>query len=375
MACGTTSSTNKNAQANNPEEMDVEEQYINLTNIYMMTPKVGWSLYQNSLLRTVDGGKSWSIVTPSEIYVSPGQFFLLDGQTAWVIVSNNEDSWSIYRTNNRGETWVKGQEKIKIKGTHAKLHFIDQQNGWIMILLKAGLGYSSVAVLHTSDAGENWSMVTDINKDDVPGALPYSGNKTGIYFKDSLRGWITGITTADDIPWLYKTHDGGKSWYKQMLSLPHREFITLQTNEPTFFNSKGVISVDAEFTVDDDKKLVTYFFTTKNGGESWERRSPIESSTPHFIEYDFVSMNTGWGTDGYNIYHTKDSAQSWTVINTFENIILQKLDEQKSDITWIDFVTDQIGWVVIKTDLREFKLFQTFDGGITWKEVLPEFQG
>jgi photosystem II stability/assembly factor-like uncharacterized protein len=50
---------------------------LNLTNIFMFNDLEGWSIVNNSILRTKDGGKSWLYITPKNEKIVLGQHFFM----------------------------------------------------------------------------------------------------------------------------------------------------------------------------------------------------------------------------------------------------------------------------------------------------------
>ena len=70
-----------------------------------------------------------------------------------------------------------------------------------------------------------------------PGQLPFGGRKSGIQFLNASTGWITGTVGANDLAWLYVSHDGGATWNHQSLPLPPGvPSAQLSLGSPTFFS-------------------------------------------------------------------------------------------------------------------------------------------
>jgi photosystem II stability/assembly factor-like uncharacterized protein len=141
-----------------------------------------------------------------------------------------------------------------VQGDFSDLSFVNKQQGWIMIRTESGLGYSKVNIYKTQSGGKDWDLLYEMGQETTDG-ISLSGNKTGIFFKSDLIGWMTGLTTADLAPWLFKTIDGGKTWIKYNLSLPYQNYSFLLTDEPVFVNNKGIIVVHGKRM---DKKIL-YF--------------------------------------------------------------------------------------------------------------------
>lgn len=335
-----------------------------LSHLHMTDENTGWSIYHKKLLRSTDGGETWVDVTPLEVVVHEGNVFILNEKSTWIVESENENQWIVYYTNDGGETWNKSGN-IMVGGSFAKLFFINEQVGWIMIRTQSGLGYSDVTILRTTDGGQEWEAVTSETIDDVTNMLPHSGNKTGIAYRDQDIGWITGMMTGGQIPWIYRTDDGGFTWNEQLLTLPKQDYQSLLTTEPLFFNGRqGILAVHSKYP----DKNCTFFFTTNDGGQNWVRQSTLSYLSSIELQYDFVHLDIGWAFDRKRLYQTTNGAKDWRI----EEGIPEKL-VPNGEIQWIDFVNSKKGWMIIEKEQERFHLFRTNDGGETWIWLIPRF--
>lgn len=360
VACST-----KNINHSDPPSTENAMEAISLPKIIMNTENVGWSVVQETLLRTTDGGVHWKVASPTDIKVSEGQYFILDDKQAW-IASDKESTVTIHHTRDGGRTWERMGD-IKTKGIFPRIFFTDQKNGWMMVSIKRAMYEDSVQILQTADGGVKWRTIAESESNEI-GNVPVAGNKTGIYFRDQSVGWISPVQLVKELPWLYHTKDGGRSWTQQYLTVPKLEEPAPFTfDSPRFFSDKeGILVFHSECM----RQQCTYFFQTTTGGDSWINRSVLKYNNPNFyMNHDFVSINTGWATDGKNVYYTNDSAVKWKKL-----IASREVDKNVADndqIVSIDFVTDKVGWIVMSNQVVPNRLFKTTDGGHTWQIIHP----
>ncbi len=233
----------------------------------------------------------------------------------------------------------------------------------------ANLGFGSgpgedIVIFRTTDGGATWTIASSTNSrgESMPGALPYAGKKTGLSFLDASTGWITVDDGPSHIPWLYVSHDGGRTWQQQSLQLPPNQAPTrLGLAPPTFFNATdGVLPVYSVFiggchpdNVDNEQCWGSDIYVTHDGGRTWH--STTLSAGQGYA--DFVDLNHGWVPSQTGLYMTSDAGQHWTKINPIgagPGILL-------------DFVSSETGWAI--TSGSDVLLLKTEDGGHTWTKA------
>jgi len=143
---------------NSDQAYDSLGQVLGLTSIHMVSETTGWALGEKSLLRTVDGGRRWSEVTP------PGgrdagrgmEAEFLDANTAWVVVLNDsQPQLKVFRTTDGGRSWQGTKVKRNTTGVPygVFLDFIDSQHGWLMLEPEHGMRSRPGELYATSDGG------------------------------------------------------------------------------------------------------------------------------------------------------------------------------------------------------------------------------
>lgn len=359
----------------------------------MVNETIGWALDEKSLLRTVDGGQRWINVTP------PGgqnagrgiEAEFLDANTSWIAVLNDsEPQLIVFRTTDGWKSWegtvVKKEAKGDLYGVF--LDFIDPLHGWLMLEPEHGMSSRPGELYATIDGGESWSLVSSSANRGGQGHLPFSGP---IRFRDASIGWLVGRPGAaftPDYP-LYITRDGGRSWQPQELSLPqgYGDAGSLDIIAPPEFfppnYEEGVLPVIFVPKTHQTMDYAIIPYITRDGGKSWQSAKPLRS----WGVMDFISANDGWiwtseprdsGSTASvkgTLYSTNDGGETWKTI--IPDQALQEFLEKGQDIQQLDFVTDKIGWALLKGPQVLLKtpehpnpppttLLKTTDGGRTW---------
>ena len=160
--------------------------------------------YGGKILRTADGGFTWSQV-PSGTTRALYRICFVDANTGWI--SGQEGL--ILHTRDGGATW-----QPQKSGTDVYLfsiHFIDRQHGW-------AVGDKSILV-ETRNGGATWSLrkiIPASQKDLSPEEALVSQDPVlyDVQFLDAVTGWVVG-----EFGKIYHTTDGGQSWTEQEQSL------------------------------------------------------------------------------------------------------------------------------------------------------------
>jgi len=372
------------ATGTTPARAAVAEHVGSIGYIHMIDAATGWALAGQAVLRTTDGGTHWQDVTPSrypaqlartehiagQVIVPQATATFLTSSTGWVAVGLlDAPDITVFRTFNAGQTWQEStihytSHVYSIKGV-VDFTFINTRDGWIMAGLGFAAGSEGIVIFHTTDGGATWTIASSTNPqgDSAPGALPFGGDKTGLSFLNASTGWITGAE-PNNIPWLYVSHDGGRTWQHQSLQPPpHQSWVFPYLARPTFFNATdGVLPV---YTIIDCKSSCpphhgelygSYIYVTRDGGITWHSTTLLAG---YAGDADFVDLNHGW-VPSYFLYMTSDAGQHWTKITSAGHFFTFH----------VDFVSNEIGWAIASyTATGNTFLLKTEDGGHTWTKV------
>ncbi len=162
---------------------------LNLKSVFFINNSTGWVVGgSGTIIKTIDGGKSWSAQqSPFNGTLNRVQF--IDTKTGWI--AGNQ---GILKTTDGGTTWT---SKYTSATAVFSIYFIDENFGWAVLINDPG------KVLSTIDGGQTWN----VQNVTIPG-LPVSWND--IFFLDKNFGWAVGTSSTGENA--MKTSDGGNSW-------------------------------------------------------------------------------------------------------------------------------------------------------------------
>jgi photosystem II stability/assembly factor-like uncharacterized protein len=333
-----------------------------LLSLHMIDASTGWALTERTVLYTTDGGVHWKNVTPVGTALSRSS--VADFRTASIasIATPRSDgaSTQVLHTADGGSTWQQATIPLPFP---RQLSFVDPQHGWLLAAVRpAGGAAEPVSVFHTADGGKTWANIATALFADAtpPGRLPYGGQKTGLYFLDTLTGWVTGTVTLPNLAWLYVTHDGGSTWQQQVLLMPPGlPPARLAVLAPSFFSAADGILPVIFSDISTDSAIATALYTTHDGGKTWRSTVPVPAALPLL---SFADMQHGWATDGTVLYSTSTGGNRW--MELFPNASFKS-------ITQLDFISDKAGWAISSPASTSSTLLKTVDGGRTWTTSPP----
>ncbi len=337
-----------------------------------------WSVTDEGVLRTPDGGQRWVDVTPRGLQLreglfggdTPPPFFVSGSSRAWVVTFSSPQagtalagpSATIFRTTDGGDTWDSSilaldPEAGQYADTGA-IFFHDETAGWLEGDIVTGSAFSQSVLYRTSDGGGSWSK----------SSIPVGGT---IHFSSPSDGWVAGGPARSE---LHMTRDGGETWTEQSVpqASPEKPWLTTVA-APVFFDSQnGVLPVQVRSEGEDGSAL--NFYRSLDGGESWSRAGPpIESEQGGDIFFGdapklSIVDESNWFVVTDELYVTQDGGSSWSTVSTNQDF---------REAVKIDFTTAEDGWLVLESTECEEKgncvseslVLATRDAGHTWTEV------
>ena len=223
-----------------------------------------------------------------------------------------------------------------------KIQFVSSTEGWI----SSGKG----DLLHTTDAGANWVVVTPFPNDTVWNS---SDPAVSMSWVNQTHGWeINSIGTEYGNSYgvvIHQTTDGGNNWQKNVLSTVRGDF---------GFQIQFVDINNGWLLIFNFSTQIATFLKTTNGGNNWV---PFIGSGIFY----FVDANNGWsyygsGINGaeppFKILRTTNGGADWTE---------QFSDNAVGGYNAIYFSDLNNGWIVGDAG----KVLKTTDGGTNWNFV------
>jgi photosystem II stability/assembly factor-like uncharacterized protein len=169
----------------------------------------------------------------------------------------------------------------------------------------------------------------------------------GVFFIDNDTGWVVGTKGT-----IFFTADAGDNWTKQNSGVgDDLEAITC-------------IGTNLCWAVGDNGTGLR----TKDGGLSWEKMSTGVQDT--LFSIDFIDEKAGWAVGGNGaIVQTQDSGAHWTARTLRTKASFGNQQFSFSSLLAVKFFDNHKGWVAGSRGI-----FQTDDGGITWKQRINDEQ-
>jgi photosystem II stability/assembly factor-like uncharacterized protein len=324
-------------------------------------PTHGWIVgsYDDAMLilKTRDGGITWSIQYQADTCYCHNDIMFVDSITGWAV------GWGqggILHTADGGTTWTSQNSGISY-GLDA-VDFLNADTGWAVADYD---GYRSGEIIFSTNGGSTW-LVQDSS----------SIGHLGVSFINSQLGWVVGKLGS-----IFKTTNGGTNWIEQYSdsALIFQKVMSIDSNVVWVAGNRynmgsgdhGVVlrSTDGGSTwivLRDTRPSISSFSLIDQHslvvvGSYWEAllaRSTDDGITwsPYFSgcgdwlsDVTFTDENTGWVDAGNSLLHTSDGGLTWTRLDsTFPG-------------GQIFFVDQTHGWIS-----NGSKIFRTSDGGATW---------
>lgn len=361
-------------------------QPLRLANIYMSDEQNGWGLDASEhIIHTTDGGRTWKDVTPHQCTYRDSGFFALDARTAWAspysyYTGNCAPApiggalWgAVWHTSDGGNTWQEG--RVCLWGEECNfnfgvppgyydpvaIHFVDKQNGWLLVVVEHVMHQDRYRVYQTKDGGTDWLPIADSME------YPWTMNATGLAFQDEQTGWFSTseIDGATDpvADWsIYRSSDAGVTWNDFVLPVPDPLPEAFAGNT-AWCGNMGVTGVPlSTLGVTIHCRVYTnplaeydFYFHSVGGGEHW-------TSWLKTGDVEFIAPGVGWRSTfnrgAYDLEQTRDAGQTWVKLKT---------------VQWngdLEFVNERVGWALATTG-ETTALVHTTDGGRTWEEIKP----
>lgn len=279
--------------------------------IWFISELVGWAVNSNgNILMTTDGGENWVIQLRNGPYLRCIGF--ASPQIGWVGALSN--TRQLFHTSNGGDNWtlvnnLPADSPPRICG----ISVVNES-----VVFASGTNYPNLParMMKTTDGGGTWTA-WEMGQ--------HAALLVDTYFTSPDHGWVVGGKTDDNNPnppnrstvkpVVLRTEDGGATWENRAASihdsLPEGEWGW----KIQFLNDQiGFVSLE-NFSAGAILK-------TTDGGETWERK-PIndQQGNINLEGIGFVDEDLGWVGGWSKSSETRDGGNNWTDANEIGQFI------------------------------------------------------
>ncbi|MBG0560075.1 WD40/YVTN/BNR-like repeat-containing protein [Actinoplanes aureus] len=173
-----------------------------------VSARVAWAAGSaGTVLRTVDGGRTWASVGPPE--AAALQFRDIEAADAWhavaLTIGNGTDS-RVYATSDGGRTWTETFRNDDPVAFYDCLTFLDRRHG---LALSDPVG-GKFRILATNDGGRSWQVrPTTGMPDALPGEFAFAASGTCLVSAGRHAWFATGGGATARV---FASRDGGRTW-------------------------------------------------------------------------------------------------------------------------------------------------------------------
>jgi photosystem II stability/assembly factor-like uncharacterized protein len=235
----------------------------------------------------------------------------------------------------------------------AQAKLLGDDTGWA---IRVGLQW-------TNNDGKDWQQITP------PAVLDGGWSLVDAFFLNTSNGWVLMQKGWPEVYGQFAvatTNNGGLSWSVKPVNLPSFYQNALSGGGTIDFLDpmNGWVNLGVE-----GMSRSGFLFSTDDGGESWRRVKGVGIAG----EVRFITMKEGWvhGGDGENeLFGTHDGGKTWEEVSlppprdlgltSTRNYYLPRF--QDPDHGYLP-----VGFTYMGTASAAVFLFQTADGGRTWK--------
>jgi photosystem II stability/assembly factor-like uncharacterized protein len=351
--------------------------YIEVSRLYFFNDEIGYAvgpriMYDNKILRTLDCGATWQECTMPYTYWILNDLCFSDEGIGFCVGTYGQ----VIKSNDWGENWERTNYAAVHAATINDAQIVDDSTVFIAATGYGG-GVPEGSLSKSTDGGNTWSGILN------------SGDFVSLDFLSPEFGYALGRSFFGEYE-VSKTTDGGNSWVSFPIETNYNNpnnilFINDSVGfigcewEPVIYKStdwgeswsinfseymNGPVS-DIEFISDSVGFAVGPYFEddrfllrTTDQGETWSIDTLNFDFYPHRIH--FLNNDTGFIAGNNNtILKTIDGGNNWYRVQTplGNSTIFQD----------IDFPTNQTGYVLAVGE--DIAIIKTADCGETWESM------
>jgi photosystem II stability/assembly factor-like uncharacterized protein len=322
------------------------------------------------LLRTDDGGRSWTDVTPGGGKVHPSSpIVVIRPSTTLFSTKLGTGLFAVERSDDGGRSW---RRSLPFRDRHGfgigTPGAVDDRHLYVALDEGAAAGSQAQALYASGDGGRSFHFVSrtvapTAVKSARPGTLPFSCDKNGFGFATPARGFAGGYC-AGGAPFLYRTDDGGHSWRRQ--PLPGLALCGCDISAPRFSSAReGAFSLNGftETEHGSGRPLVRVYWTS-DGGSHWRGSGPDAGRA---VAVSLAGLRMAWiaaTAPGRirgpfdRLYRTSDAGRHWQASRLPFDAGGYQLDAVSATLAYA-FRAVNGGSTILRTE----------DGGRSWQTI------
>ena len=324
------------------------ESDVHLNAVDFVDENVGFAGGYGVVLRTLDGGETWTNILPAFLFSSDQTAIkALSPDTVFTL---GTPSSTLRFTFDGGETW----------GTNV-LERTFGQFTWITALDALAGG----PIFAVGQSANNPRILRSVNGSDwfaMNHGIPV-GLFVDVEVVDKNTVWAVGLDNH-----IVRSDDGGLTWEARDSPVDAEDGTLVEFTKVHFLEGGTVGWIATGLFAGGGNAAPATIFRTTDAGESWEEMSTLPSvARPGITGLTFTSPDMGWIAYGKVVASTSDGGRTWEEIGT--------PSMGRATTTNLDFVDDDHGWVVGGRGARSGSgfIFRT-DGGssVSTTEELPD---
>lgn len=245
----------------------------------VVNEKIVWaSGTDGTVIRTLDGGKNWSVMTVAGAEKLDFRGIkAFDDQTAVIISSGpaEKDQARIYRTTDGGQSWKQVFEEKRAGIFFDAVAFWDRKHG---IVLSDPID-GKFALFTTDDGGLTWTQLPPAA---LPAALPNEGafaaSNSCLVVQGEKNVWFA--TGGAKVARVFRSTDRGKTW--EVAETPmHPANASSGIFSLAFANQSEGIAVGGDYQKPEGSDLPNVL-RTSDGGKTWDAGMPTNPKGVYF---------------------------------------------------------------------------------------------
>ncbi|MBB4904722.1 WD40/YVTN/BNR-like repeat-containing protein [Actinophytocola algeriensis] len=221
---------------------------------------VAWvSGTKGTVLRTVDGGRTWARVGPPDTEdLDFRDIEAFDARTAVALSIGPGESSRIYRTTDGGRTWTETFRNTEPAAFYNCVAFWDARNG----LAVGDPVDGEFRVLTTSDGGRTWARVTGLPPA-LPGEYQFSASGQCVTVAGHKDAWLA--TGGSTVARVLHSSDRGRTWTASETPLASSE--SAGVFAVAFRNPRTGIAIGGDYA--NPTSGADALALTRDGGKTW----------------------------------------------------------------------------------------------------------